>query len=317
MIHIFLLILKILGMILLGILALLLLVILLVLFNPFSYRAEGTSDGSVDSAQAKAVFHWLFHLISGTVSYKESRFHWHIRLAWKHFGNDIPVPSSSHQEEESSENTVPSSLHHKEDSADDVIPDTFHQEKKNRDTIVPDAPHQTEKKRISSSPYQQQTQADSESKSRIERWWEKVRTIAEKIKCTFARFCDKIRALRKKKEKLTAFLTCEPHKKCFSNVICEGKKFLFRIRPKKFLLKIHFGFEDPSVTGYVLAGLSMVYPLIGEHTDITPDFENQVLQGKLSARGKLRIIHLAVLILKLLADKNVRITYQHFKKIKL
>ena len=57
--------------------------------------------------------------------------------------------------------------------------------------------------------------------------------------------------------------------------------------------------------------------LIGEHTDITPDFENQVLQGKLSARGKLRIIHLAVLILKLLADKNVRITYQHFKKIKL
>ena len=51
MIHIFLLILKILGMILLGILALLLLVILLVLFNPFSYRAEGTSDGSVDSAQ--------------------------------------------------------------------------------------------------------------------------------------------------------------------------------------------------------------------------------------------------------------------------
>ena len=92
MIHIFLLILKILGMILLGILALLLLVILLVLFNPFSYRAEGTSDGSVDSAQAKAVFHWLFHLISGTVSYKESRFHWHIRLAWKHFGNDIPVP---------------------------------------------------------------------------------------------------------------------------------------------------------------------------------------------------------------------------------
>ena len=62
MIHIFLLILKILGMILLGILALLLLVILLVLFNPFSYRAEGTSDGSVDSAQAKAVFHWLFHI---------------------------------------------------------------------------------------------------------------------------------------------------------------------------------------------------------------------------------------------------------------
>ena len=214
-------------------------------------------------------------------------------------------------------NTVPSSLHHKEDSADDVIPDTFHQEKKNRDTIVPDAPHQTEKKRISSSPYQQQTQADSESKSRIERWWEKVRTIAEKIKCTFARFCDKIRALRKKKEKLTAFLTYEPHKKCFSKVICEGKKFLFRIRPKKFLLKIHFGFEDPSVTGYVLAGLSMVYPLIGEHTDITPDFENQVHRESYSARGKLRIIHLAVLILKLLADKNVRITYQHFKKIKL
>ena len=317
MIHIFFLILKILGMILLGILALLLLVILIVLVNPFCYRANGSADGSVDSAQAKAVFHWLFHLISGTVSYKKSRFHWHIRIAWKHFGNDIPAPSSSHQEEGSSENTVPSPSHHKEDSTDDIIPDKFHQEKKNRDTIVPDAPPQIEKERLSGSSYQQQTQADPESKSRIERWWEKVRAIAEKIKCTFVRFCDKIRALRKKKEKLTAFLTCEPHKKCFSKVICEGKKFLFRILPKYFLLKIHFGFEDPSVTGYVLAGLSMVYPLIGEHTDITPDFENKVLQGDFFVRGKLRIIHLAVLILKLLADKNVRITYQHFKKIKL
>ncbi len=317
MIHIFFLILKILGMILLGILALLLLVILIVLFNPFCYRANGRADGSVDSAQAKAVFHWLFHLISGTVSYKESRFHWHIRIAWKHFGNDIPAPYSSHQEEGSSENTVPSPSHHKEDSTDDIIPDKFHQEKKNGDTIVPDAPPQIEKERLSSSSYQQQTQADPESKSRIERWWKKVRARAEKIKCTFVRFCDKIRALIKKKEKLTAFLTCEPHKKCFSKVICEGKKFLFRILPPNFLLKIHFGFEDPSVTGYVLAGLSMVYPLIGEHTDITPDFENKVLQGDFFVRGKLRIIHLAVLILKLLADKNVRITYQHFKKIKL
>ena len=96
-----------------------------------------------------------------------------------------------------------------------------------------------------------------------------------------------------------------------------GEEISFQNPSKEIFTEIHFGFEDPSVTGYVLAGLSMVYPLIGEHTDITPDFENQVLQGKLSARGKLRIIHLAVLILKLLADKNVRITYQHFKKIKL
>lgn len=74
-------------------------------------------------AQAKAVFHWLFHLISGTVSYKREQISLDIRLAWKTLRECIQPPTSSHQEEESSENTVPSSLHHKEDRTDDIIPD--------------------------------------------------------------------------------------------------------------------------------------------------------------------------------------------------
>ena len=59
------------------------------------------------------------------------------------------------------------------------------------------------------------------------------------------------------------------------------------LRPKKLTGNLHFGFEDPSVTGKVLAVLGALYPFYGEHIRINPDFENEIFEGDVLVKGNI------------------------------
>ena len=76
---------------------------------------------------------------------------------------------------------------------------------------------------------------------------------------------------------------------------------------------IHFGFEDPSLTGYVLAGVSMVYPLTSEQLEVHPDFEQKVLEGSLYVKGHVRAVGFASLALRMIVNRNVRTTIRDIK----
>ena len=74
----------------------------------------------------------------------------------------------------------------------------------------------------------------------------RVRSAFQRIKYTFQRFCDKIKALDKKKERISRFLGNDIHQKAFSRLIRETKRLLKRLRPKRASVDITFGFEDPA-----------------------------------------------------------------------
>ena len=88
MLHIILLILKIIGFLILGILALAVLLTAVILLAPFVYRLDFSANNSLESAKGCIRFHWLMHLISGEVSCQDGTFNWHIRAAWKKFGEE-------------------------------------------------------------------------------------------------------------------------------------------------------------------------------------------------------------------------------------
>ena len=88
MLHIILLILKIIGFLILGILALILLLTAVILLAPFAYRLDFSIDNSLESAKGRIRFHWLMRLISGEVRYEGGSFDWHMRAAWKKFGDE-------------------------------------------------------------------------------------------------------------------------------------------------------------------------------------------------------------------------------------
>ena len=89
------------------------------------------------------------------------------------------------------------------------------------------------------------------------------------------------------------------------------------MKPKKINIKLRFGFDDPATTGKVLGGLAMLYPFLGDTTEIIPDFEHQILKGNVFIKGKIRISQFAALALKLLLCKDVRNSYKDIKNFKL
>lgn len=87
------------------------------------------------------------------------------------------------------------------------------------------------------------------------------------------------------------------------------------LKPKKLEITLQFGFEDPSLTGKILGAICMLYPFFEKHIDVTPDFENQVLKGKVYIKGCIRLVYVLIVILNMVLDKNVRITVKDVIKI--
>ena len=131
------------------------------------------------------------------------------------------------------------------------------------------------------------------------------------------RYRDKINEITEKKDKMSDFLTDETHKNAFLKLKNEAFHLLKKLKPKKIQGEITFGFEDPSVTGYILALISIIYPFLEGQTEIIPDFEHKVFEMDLHIEGKIRLLYLFLFAFHMLMDNNVRITVTHLKKLKL
>ena len=323
MVHILLLILKITGLVLLILLTLILILLLTVLFTPLRCTLKAGIDNSPESAQGSVRFHWLFHLISGQASWQDGELTWHLRAAWKKYSNtDEPVPDPVKTEDHTPKAKEAASAPARKGTPADVSAEKTvdpvnddRQEKRNRerpdDSRAGDEPiKSSEGSKPAAGP-----QAWKKS-SRVMKFINRIKSAFQRIKYTFQRLCDKIKALENKKERISRFLGNDIHQKAFSRLIRETKGLLKRLRPKRASVDITFGFEDPAHTGYTLAGISLIYPVIGEYTRLTPDFEHKVLKGNVFIKEKIRLIYAVIFAWNMLLDKNVRTTYRHLRKFK-
>lgn len=319
MLHILFLILKIIGIILAVILGLILLVICIVLFVPICYKADLHGSGNARELTVHAKVSWLFGLIKAVFALENGKTDLSVRIAWKKFGDSDPVEDKAEDRiEEKPKPEKKAVMQEKqviqgEEKQDDTT---------NRitDKAVEDQTEKTEKSEQSAKIHPENTEKkqrkkkdrkeDSDSASKIEQ-------ITEKIKCTYHKFCDKINEITEKKDKISDFLTDETHKNAFLKLKNEAFHLLKKLKPKKIQGEITFGFEDPSLTGRLLAWISMIYPWIGEHTDITPDFEHRTLSGDLSIRGRLYVITPVVTAIRLILSKAVRRSFKDIRNFKL
>lgn len=284
MLHILFLILKIIGIILLTIFGILIVSFSLVFFAPAYYQVRAKTDGGWNQLDVSIRAHWFFHLASAIVRYSEGKFHWQFRVAWKKL-HDSP------------ENNV----HEKSDKPNTEDSESLTDKEKKQDNPSNTVEHadstQTTGKKKEGRTHQKQN-------------------IFEKIKCTIRKICDKIKELWKSKEKITDFLTDETHKSAFQRIKKDILTLAKRLSPRTLRGYVRFGFDDPYNTGRVLAGLSVLYPLYGDKVDIYPEFEEKVLEGDIYMKGHIRGIHLLIIVLKLILDKDIRKTYQDFKALK-
>lgn len=134
---------------------------------------------------------------------------------------------------------------------------------------------------------------------------------------TFRGICDKIKEIRAKKDCVTTFLSDTEHQKAFRLLKKVCLRLVRYLRPKKLEGSLHFGFEDPYLTGKLLAYMSMLYPWYGDDIEIQPDFEQAVFSGKGSCKGFVQGISLLVFLARLFMNESVMKTYKDIKRLGL
>lgn len=295
MLHIIGLILRILGILLLGIIGLLLLLLCILLFVPVRYELKAEFPGELSSAKVRFRLTWLFHFLSARVHYEEQEFAWWLRVAWKKF------PKAEEPDKETEEEP---DIKKEPDAKQE--PD----EKETTDIDIKEIPEDSS---IKWTERENQENRKKEKKPSVyERLKRKIITIWQKIKYTFAKICGKIKDISKNisdtKEAIQIFLNDEVHRSAFRKVKKELIWIKRLLKPKIFQVRLNYGFEDPCLTGQILGLLGMVYPFVGDNMEIEPDFEQKVLKGDIHIKGRIRIIHLAVFAVKLFVHKETRKT---------
>ena len=307
MLHILWMLLKIIGIILLIILGILVLSVCVVLFVPLRYQGKAEAKGTLGSVKAHLKFSWILHLVSGYVTYENKETKWQVRILWKKLNVEKKVSQDTSTVEEADVEEA--------DVGEATVEENENEIKKGeceKEVFSEEASTEGEVEEGESS----QDDGSKECKAQKSRVKKRKKNIFEKIKYTFCDFCDKIKALIKKKEKLQDFLTNEIHHSAWRKLKQEIWRLLRFLKPKKLFLNLHFGFEDPSVTGKVLAALSMLYPFYLDHINLEPEFDEKILEGDAYIKGTVRGLHLLVVIWNLFFDKNIKTTYKAIKNWK-
>lgn len=323
MLHILWIILKIIGMLVLLVLGLALLLIFIVLFVPLRYRIDGKCEGTPESLELNVRFSWLLHLIAGHYTFRNRKSDWQIRVAWKHMhagetageSNAVDIQNKEKQEgdQEAEQKSFPQKGRKAEQEPCRKKGQEAEQEpcrKKERETEQEFSQKKEEQKELRKKP----KKTKRKKRKGIS---DQITAFFQKIKYTFAEICDKIKLLTEKKEKLAEFIEHEIHRNAFTKVKEEIFRLLRFLRPKKMNGRIRYGFEDPYLTGKVLAGAGILYPFYGERLVIEPDFEEKVLEGEFQIRGHVRGFYAAVVLWNVVFHKDIRTTWQHIMAFRL
>lgn len=299
------------GIALLCILILLVVLLLAVLFVPIRYRIQAAFSHGEADGEAKA--HWLFHIITATAVWDQK-----LQYRIKVFG--ITVYGSQRR---TAEKTTERKLRKQKKKNIKSIKN----EKNIKNEKENEVPRRVDKGADQKEEVQAPRRVDRCTKPRRSRI-RPLKRLAEKIKTLLVTVIEKVKAFWKgllglfqKAEKLKetiaayrAFFEREDFKRAFA--LC--KKELYRvwkqIRPKKLGAELRVGFDDPAVTGQVLALFGMLYPFLGKDVRIIPDFENAVCEGKTLIKGRIMLFVLLRTLWILYFDKDIRRLIRIWKK---
>ena len=294
--HILLLILKIIGILLLVILGLLLVLILLLLFVPFCYRAEGSYYEAKPYVMARV--RYLFPLLQVLVKYEQENLEGKVKVfgftVYDFFDKKEESPKEPVAEEtvttdattDATTDTSADTLPVTETKSSDVEPETSEQEKA-----------------------ESEDSDEEENLTLIEKIKLFIETIKEKIKA----FLQKIRDIRDKgiaiREKVSYYYDIW-QQDYTQRAFHTAKKTLYKlwksIRPRKGLVKFHFGTGDPGSTGQMCGYIGMLYPFIGKYVMIEPDFENKIYEGDFYLKGHITLFVFLKVAWVVLFDKDIK-----------
>lgn len=331
-------ILKIIGIILLVVLGLILFLLLLVLFVPIRYRIDASKDAEGEQQiHALIKVTWLLHLLNIRFLYPEEAY-LRVRIAcFTLFRSDQPTKeaasskknAAAEKKKESEAKTVKTSKASRE--AEDALlatedvegsgeqPQTMDENgwsPIDNTQIKPDEKTEAKLKDALKNQTENATHTETDSEESTSKWellrekilWciRKIWKLLKNIRYTIQSIYDKIRNIihhiRYYYRVLQSELFDRTWEKYSKEVLC----LLKRIAPRKIKGYLHIGMEDPAATGQILGYYGMLYPLIGEHIDVVPDFDHVILEGTLKIRGNITLFQAVRIACTIYFDKDLQ-----------
>lgn len=325
MLHIVLLILKIIGIILLCILGILLLGIVCVLFVPVRYRieldrAEGEDEPPI---VVNARITWLLHLLNILIQYP-AKVTVRVRIL---FFTLFQMPKRIKHSKSKLQETDSKDIQLKEQTPDEELLKSETQTPEHEPLQATEL-LQTENDRTQikneGQTSEEETSHTKEHYNLKEKWHKllekiqnffcKIKELFQNIQYTIKHFCDKIKSVSNQIEYYKKVVSSDAFQHSFQ--LCKGELFsiLKSLRPQKFNADIVVGMDDPATTGEILAIWGMLYPIIGEHVNITGDFEQNRIEGHVLVKGRIRAITFVKAVIRIYFNKDIRQLIHLLKK---
>lgn len=290
MLQIVFLIVKIILLILAALLGMMFLLLLLVLFVPVRYRAYGIKNHL--ECRAEGQLSWFLHLLHVPVSWQNGELCASVKILgftiMRFPEEEVCEKARRKNRSKIKKKTQPAPAQEiKEEPAPDK-PESYVKTEDLRD-------RRAEKKSVF-------------------RFFQGIPGKFKNLKCTIIRFCGKIKRMVREYRKMKAFVLDERMKAAIALIWKQAGILLRQALPRRVRGELHFGTEDPALTGEILGGISIFYPLFMDNVKVTPDFENSVLEGELFLKGRLRPVTVLRIGWRLYRDKNVRWMYRRLNR---
>lgn len=273
---VFLAILKWIGIVLGGILGLLLFLVVLLLFVPARYYLQGTNAG--DKVNYSYRVSWLFRIVEIRKGKKAQT----VRLYL--FG--IPIRRLSGKEESDTEGNE------KTDNQ---------QEKEER---AKRKPGQKETSRV---PVEEKQKKDFQGKHKKVKKKKAKGQRKEKTKKSFS---------FERVSSIIRFVRDMENRRAFKKIRKELYMLLRYLSPYRVKGQFIIGTGDPSTTGLLFGGISLLPFAYHDGVHIAPDFEKKVFQAEGYMKGRIRVLYLIRLIIRVYRDRELRMLWKNINQVK-
>ena len=303
--HMILQILAVIGIVLLVLLALLILTVLAVLFVPIRYRASGEKEA--DRIEGVAAVSFLYPFLSFKWQRAGNENRWALRLLGIKLKGSPKVDKGKTTEPEKTE---------KGKVAEPEKTDKGKAEETAQAAKPEKAAEPVKEEKQPATPNVQNAEAEDAARQAEETGTQKTDRVSseKKARFTISGLCDKMEKIRDNVEYYKERLTAEENRLFLKRTKERIFAVLKSIKPKVLTARVVCGTGSPDTTGYVCAVYGMLYPVIEDRISFTTDFENKVLDGELSVKGKVRVVTLVRHGIKILLDKQLKVFLKEMKR---
>lgn len=303
--HVILQILAVIGIVLLVLLALLILTVLAVLFVPIRYRASGEKEA--DRIEGVAAVSFLYPFLSFKWQRAGNENRWALRLL------GIKLKSSRKADKEKPaepEKTEKGKVAEPEKTDKGKAEETAQAAKPEK------AAEPVKEEKQPATPNVQNAEAEDAARQAEKTGTQETDrgSSEKKARFTISGLCDKMENIRDNVEYYKERLTAEENRLFLKRTKERIFAVLKSIKPKVLTARVVCGTGSPDTTGYVCAVYGMLYPVIEDRISFTADFENKVLDGELSVKGKVRVATLVRHGIKILLDKQLKVFLKEMKR---